>query len=160
MLGYFRNPEQTRALFSKDGFSRSGDLGYRDEDGYVRVSGRAKDIIIRGGMNISAPEIEEHVLAHPAVADVAAVAMPDERLGERVCVFVVPVAKKSVTLDELCSFLRTERGIANQKLPERLELIEALPTTATGKVQKFVLRARIAQQLASESAKSVDQGPR
>lgn len=147
MLGYFRNAEQTRAMFSPDGFSRSGDLGYLDEDGYVRVSGRAKDIIIRGGMNISAREIEEHLLAHPSVADVAVVAMPDERLGERVCAFIVPAAGQSVTLEALCAWLRDERGIALQKLPERVETIDALPTTATGKVQKFVLRARIAEAL-------------
>jgi non-ribosomal peptide synthetase component E (peptide arylation enzyme) len=159
MLAYFRNPEQTQAMFSKDGFSRSGDLGYKDPDGYVRVSGRAKDIIIRGGMNISAREVEEHVLAHPAVADVAAVAMPDDRLGEKVCVYVVPVANKSLTLDELCAFLRDEHGIAMQKLPERLELIQTLPTTATGKVQKFVLRARIAEQLDRESGKSSAPNP-
>jgi non-ribosomal peptide synthetase component E (peptide arylation enzyme) len=159
MLGYFRNPELTQAMFSQDGYSRSGDLGYLDADGYVRVSGRAKDIIIRGGMNISAREIEEHVLAHPAVADVAAVAMPDERLGERVCVYVVPAANQSLTLEALCAFLRDEHGIANQKLPERLELIAALPTTATGKVQKFVLRTQIAQQLERESGRSGDAKP-
>jgi acyl-coenzyme A synthetase/AMP-(fatty) acid ligase len=151
MLGYFRNPDQTRAMFSPDRFSRSGDLGYLDEDGFVRVSGRAKDIIIRGGMNISAREIEEHLLAHPAIADVAVVAMPDERLGERVCAFIVPAPGRSPTLAEVCAYLRDDRGIAMQKLPERLETIEALPTTLTGKVQKFVLRERIAQQLQSEA---------
>lgn len=147
MLGYFRSPEQTRAMLSPDGYSRSGDLGYLDEEGYVRVSGRAKDIIVRGGMNISAREIEEHLLAHPAVADVAVVAMPDERLGERVCAFIVPAGGQAVTLGALCAFLRDERGIATQKLPERVETLDALPTTATGKVQKFVLRARLAEEL-------------
>jgi acyl-coenzyme A synthetase/AMP-(fatty) acid ligase len=154
MLGYFRDPGKTRAMFSADGFSRSGDLGYLDEDGYVRVSGRAKDIIIRGGMNISAREIEEHLLAHPAIADVAVVAMPDERLGERVCAYVVQAAGRSVGLDEVCRYLRDDRAIATQKLPERIEVVDALPTTPTGKVQKFMLRARIAEQLQREAGQS------
>ena len=153
MLGYFRDPEKTRAMFSADGFSRSGDLGYLDDDGYVRVSGRAKDIIIRGGMNISAREIEDHLLAHPAVADVAVVAMPDARLGERVCAYIVPAAGHKVGLDDVCKFLRDHRAIAMQKLPERVEVIDALPTTPTGKVQKFLLRARIAEQLKHEAAR-------
>ena len=85
MIEYFNDDEQTDALFTPEGFSRSGDLGRMDEDGYVRVTGRLKDIIIRGGMNISAREIEDRLVRHPAIADVAVVGMPDERLGEKVC---------------------------------------------------------------------------
>lgn len=154
MLGYYRNPEQTAAMMSPDGFSRSGDLGYRNEHGYIRVSGRAKDIIIRGGMNISAREIEEHLLAHPDVRDVAVVAMPDDRLGEKVCAFVVPAEGSALTLDGLTTFLRGERGIATQKLPERLEVMDALPTTATGKVQKFRLRSQAKEAVEFEQAGS------
>jgi cyclohexanecarboxylate-CoA ligase/acyl-CoA synthetase len=141
MLGYCGDPERTATTF-RDGWCHSGDLGRMTDDGYLRVSGRLKDIIIRGGSNISAREIEEHLLAHPAVKDVAVVAMPDRILGERTCAFVVP-AGEPPTLYSLCRFLRDERRISVTKLPERLELIDALPTTATGKVQKFVLRDRI-----------------
>jgi cyclohexanecarboxylate-CoA ligase len=88
MLEYYRDPEQTAALFTADGHSRSGDLGVMDADGYVRVTGRLKDIVIRGGLNISARELEELLVDHPRVAAVAVVGMPDERLGERVCAYV------------------------------------------------------------------------
>ncbi|WP_036516775.1 AMP-binding protein [Nocardioides sp. J54] len=149
MIEYFRNDEETAALFTPDGFSRSGDLGRMDADGFVRVTGRLKDIVIRGGMNISARELEEHLLTHPAIANVAVVGMPDERLGEKVCVYVVPAEPDTqLTLDDVTTFLR-EHNVATQKLPERLEMTSALPMTATGKVQKHVLRAEIAAKLAA-----------
>ncbi len=146
MIEYYRNDEETAALFTPGGFSRSGDLGRMDDDGYVRVTGRLKDIVIRGGMNISAREVEEHLLQHPAVANVAVVGMPDELLGERVCVYVALTdAASTLTLDELTAYLR-EHKVATQKLPERLELVPALPMTATGKIQKHLLRADIASK--------------
>ena len=147
MIEYFNDDEQTDALFTPEGFSRSGDLGRMDEDGYVRVTGRLKDIIIRGGMNISAREIEDRLVRHPAIADVAVVGMPDERLGEKVCAYVV-LAEPSValTLKDVTDYLRAQK-LATQKLPERLEIASALPMTATGKVQKHILRADIKQKL-------------
>ncbi len=148
MIEYFRNDEETAALFTPDGFSRSGDLGRMDAEGFVRVTGRLKDIVIRGGMNISARELEEHLLTHPAIANVAVVGMPDERLGEKVCVYVVPAdAETTLDLDDVTAFLR-EHDVATQKLPERLEITTALPMTATGKVQKHLLRADIAAKVA------------
>jgi len=146
MLEYFRDPEQTAQLFTPDGYSRSGDLGTMDADGYVRVTGRLKDIVIRGGMNISSRELEELLASHPAVRHVAVVGMPDHRLGEKVCAYVVPVPEHAPTLEELCTHLRAA-GIATQKLPERLELIDELPVSATGKVQKERLRRDIADKL-------------
>lgn len=147
MIEYFRNEQETAALFTPDGFSRSGDLGRMDAEGFGRVTGRIKDIVIRGGMNISAREIEEHLLFHPAVANVAAVGMPDERLGERVCAYVVPTDPSAPpSLEDLTNFLR-ERKVATQKLPERLEVVEEMPMTATGKIQKHLLRADIAAKL-------------
>ncbi|WP_068395942.1 AMP-binding protein [Kribbia dieselivorans] len=148
MIEYFHDDEQTGALFTPEGYSRSGDLGRMDEDGFVRVTGRTKDLIIRGGMNISAREIEEHLMRHDSVSQVAAVGMPDDRLGEKVCIYVVPADGASPTLAELTDFLRSD-GIATQKLPERLEVVDALPMTATGKVQKHVLRQQIAERLAA-----------
>jgi cyclohexanecarboxylate-CoA ligase len=149
MLEYFRDEAQTEALFTPDGFSRSGDLGRMDADGYVRVTGRLKDIVIRGGMNISAREVEDHLIDHPGIAGVAVVGMPDERLGEKVCAYVTPAGPGAgPTLREITDFLRA-RQVAVQKLPERLEVVSELPMTATGKVKKHELRADIRKKLAS-----------
>lgn len=147
MIEYYRNDEETASLFTPEGYSRSGDLGRMDADGFVRVTGRLKDIVIRGGMNISAREIEEHLLQHPAIANVAVVGMPDERLGEKVCAYVVPADPDAPpSLADLTAYLR-EHKLATQKLPERLEVVGQLPMTATGKIQKHVLRAEIASKV-------------
>ena len=148
MLEYIGKPTATAELFTPDGYSRSGDLGYMDEDGYVRVSGRTKDIVIRGGMNISVRHLEDLLSAHPAVRGVAAVGMPDERLGETVCCFLVPTpGHEPLTLVQIKDYLLGE-GLAIQKVPERLEIVESLPTTATGKIQKHLLRKEIAARIA------------
>lgn len=143
MLEYIDNREETDKLFTDDGYSRSGDLGVMDEDGYVRVTGRLKDIVIRGGLNISVRQIEDLLAAHPAVDSVAVVGMPDERLGERICCYVVPTSgNEDVTLEDLTRYLKDE-GLAIQKMPERLEILSQMPMTATGKIQKHVLRTDI-----------------
>ena len=148
MLEYIGKPTETAELYTPDGYSRSGDLGYMDEDGYVRVSGRTKDIVIRGGMNISVRHLEDLLSAHPAVRGVAAVGMPDERLGETVCCFLVPVpGHEPLTLVQIKDYL-LGAGLAIQKVPERLEIVESLPTTATGKIQKHLLRKEIAARIA------------
>ena len=139
VLGYWRDPERTAAAIDGEGWHHTGDLGRLDDQGYLRVSGRLKDIIIRGGTNLSAAEIEGYVAAHPAVAQVAVVAYPDERLGEKACAVVVPRPGEQPTLTDITDFLRG-REISLQKLPEKLVLVDELPMTATGKVQKFVLR--------------------
>jgi acyl-CoA synthetase (AMP-forming)/AMP-acid ligase II len=141
MLGYWRAPELTAQSVDAGGVSRSGDLGRVDEAGYLRVTGRLKDMIIRGGVNISAAEVENHLLAHPKVAAAAVVAAPDQRLGEKACAFIVARGEPP-SLAELTGFLRTQRRIAPQKLPEMLQVVESLPTTMSGKVQKFLLRDR------------------
>jgi acyl-CoA synthetase (AMP-forming)/AMP-acid ligase II len=139
MLGYLGEPGLTAETIDADGFCHSGDLGRMDADGYIRITGRKKDIIIRGGNNITPLEIEEMLLEHPKVAQIAVIGFPDHRLGERVCAVVVPTAAGAPTLAELASFLGARR-LAKQKLPERLELVDALPMNATGKVEKFQLR--------------------
>jgi cyclohexanecarboxylate-CoA ligase len=145
-LQYINQPEETAAMYTADGFSRSGDLGIMDADGYVRVTGRLKDIVIRGGLNISVRQVEDLLTAHPAVGDVAVVGMPDERMGEKVCCYLVPAAgAEALTLEQIKDYLLGE-GLAIQKVPERLEVVDALPTTATGKIQKHLLRADIAQK--------------
>jgi cyclohexanecarboxylate-CoA ligase/acyl-CoA synthetase len=140
VLGYWREPQRTSAVIDGAGWHHTGDLGRMDADGYLRVTGRLKDIIIRGGSNISAGEVEGHLLAHPAIRQAAVVAYPDERLGERACAVVVLAEGSELTLPELTAFLRTERRISPQKLPERLVVVAELPMTASGKVQKFKLR--------------------
>jgi acyl-CoA synthetase (AMP-forming)/AMP-acid ligase II/DNA-binding GntR family transcriptional regulator len=142
-LGYLGDPALTERAF-RGSWYRFGDLATMDRDGRIRVTGRVKDIIIRGGENISAREIEDLLAEHPGIAAVAVVGYPDDRLGERCCAVVVPEAGAAVpTLEDLCSFLR-QRGAAKLKLPERLQLVEALPLNATGKVKKAELRALLA----------------
>lgn len=147
MLEYINQPEETAELFTPDGFSRSGDLGVMDADGYVRVTGRIKDIVIRGGLNISVRQVEDLLSGHPGVAGVAVVGMPDETMGERVCCYLVPApGAVPLTLEDIRTFLMAD-GLAIQKVPERLEIVTALPTTPTGKIQKNLLRADIAGKL-------------
>jgi acyl-CoA synthetase (AMP-forming)/AMP-acid ligase II len=140
--GYYRDPERTAAVVSPDRWYSTGDLCTLDADGFVNVVGRKKDMIIRGGANISAREIEELLFTHPKVAQVACVAMPDPVLVERVCAFVVCAPGPALTFDEMVAFLRDKR-ISAWKLPERLEVRDALPMTASGKIQKYQLREEI-----------------
>lgn len=146
-LEYISQPQETAVNYTADGFHRSGDLGTMDDDGYVRVTGRLKDIVIRGGLNISVRQVEDLLTAHPAVADIAVVGMPDPKMGEKVCAYLVPASGHApLTLAEVRDYLLGE-GLAIQKVPERLEIVTEFPTTATGKIQKHVLRADIADKL-------------
>jgi acyl-coenzyme A synthetase/AMP-(fatty) acid ligase len=155
MIEYLANPTETVALFTKEGFSKSGDLGVMTEDGYVRVTGRTKDIVIRGGMNISVREIEEHLAHNPALQAFSVVGMPDERLGERVCCFLVTApGHDTPTVEDLREFLLA-RGMPIQKTPERIVAVDALPMTATGKVLKHELRKDIEQRIRDEQASEV-----
>ena len=154
MIEYLANPEETAALFTKDGFSKSGDLGKMTDEGYVRVTGRTKDIVIRGGMNISVREIEEHLAHHPALQAYSVVGMPDEKLGEKVCCYLVSKpGHETPTVDELREFLLAE-GMPIQKTPERVVAVDSLPMTATGKILKHELRKDIEQRLQNESMQS------
>jgi cyclohexanecarboxylate-CoA ligase len=148
LLGYIGQPAATAEMFTADGFSKSGDLGVMDAGGYVRVTGRLKDIVIRGGLNISVRQVEDLLIAHPAVSAVAAVGMPDTVLGERVCCYLVPAPGAApLTVADMREYL-LGAGLAIQKVPERVEVVAELPTTATGKIQKNLLRADIAARLA------------
>ena len=144
--GYFRRPDLTEKAFDKQGFLHTGDLFKIKEGNFISYFDRKKDIIIRGGFNISAQEVENMLLGHPKLLDVAAVAMPDERLGERVCVYVAPKQGEKVTLDELTSFMK-EKGIAIYKLPERLEITNEIPRNPVGKILKDILREDIRNKL-------------
>lgn len=135
LRGYFRVPEYNARTFTADGFYRSGDLMRRHPSGNYIVEGRKKDLINRGGEKISAEEVENLILAHPAVLNVACVPMPDAVLGERMCAFVMIRPAMTLTLEELTAFLLQE-DIARFKLPERLELVSELPLSRVGKVLK------------------------
>jgi cyclohexanecarboxylate-CoA ligase len=132
-----------------DGWFATGDLGELDDDGFLTIRGRKKDIILRGGENISVKEVEDLLYAHPAVEEVAVVAMPDPIMTEKACAFVVPAPGRQLALADLTDFLRAQQ-LANQKLPERLELVDALPKNLAGKVQKFKLRETIREILEAE----------
>ncbi len=146
LRGYYGVPEYNARTFTPDGFYCSGDLMRRHPSGNYVVEGRKKDLINRGGEKISAEEIENLILSHPAVLNVACVPMPDPVLGERMCAFVIAKAGRSVTLPELTAFL-TEKGLAKFKLPERLELTDDLPLSKFGKVAKNVLTKQVAEKI-------------
>lgn len=138
-LGYYKRPDLTAAAFSPDGFFQTGDQVRVDEDDYIHVTGRIKDLIKRGGENISPVEIEEILCRHPTIAEAAVVGFPDVRLGERICAVVVPRPGATPTLSEIAEWV-VSMGAAKQKRPERLELMAELPRTAVGKVHKAQLR--------------------
>jgi cyclohexanecarboxylate-CoA ligase len=138
---YLNRPDATAAALSDDGWYRPGDLATLDEDGWLRITGRVRDVINRGGEKVPVAEIEQLLYRHPAVAEVAIVAMPDRRLGERACAFVVPAGESALTFAEMQAHLDAHR-VAKTYWPERLELVAELPRTPSGKIQKFVLRDR------------------
>jgi acyl-CoA synthetase len=145
-LGYLDDPGADDELFTADGWMRIGDLCTIDAAGYLRVVGRTSDIIIRGGKNISAPAVEAEVAEHPAVAVAAAVAMPDEVFGERVCLYAELEPGATLALADVVDFLRA-KGVSPEWFPERLVVLEALPRASGGKVAKGELRADIRRRL-------------
>ena len=154
--GYYKAPALTAAAYTADGFYRMGDA-VRKVDGYLYLEGRIKDLINRGGEKVSTDEIENHIVAHPAVQNVCVVAMPDRVFGEKACAFVVPKPGAQLDFEALKEFLLA-RGIAKFKLPERLELVDAFPLSPAGKVLRRELRDVIAARLASEG--DADRPPR
>ena len=146
LRGYYNVPEYNARTFTPDGFYCSGDLMRRHPSGNYIVEGRKKDLINRGGEKISAEEIENLILSHPAVLNVACVPMPDPVLGERMCAFVIPKPGRALTLKELTAFL-LDKGLAKFKLPERLELTDDLPLSKFGKVAKNVLTKQLAESV-------------
>ncbi len=144
--GYYRADAHNAKAFTADGFYRTGDIVRQDAGGNLIVEGRAKDLINRGGEKISAEEIENLLLAHPAVLEAAAVAMPHSVLGEQTCAYLVLRADENLDLPTLSAYLEG-RGVARFKWPERLEIIDALPVTNVGKVDKKKLRDDIAAKL-------------
>jgi fatty-acyl-CoA synthase len=138
MKGYYKMPEATAQVIDRDGWLHTGDLGVKDEQGYYRITGRLKDMIIRGGENIYPREIEEFLYTHPAVSDVQVVAVPDHKYGEEALACVIVKKGASVTEDELQQFVRD--GLSKHKAPRYVRFIDAFPMTASGKIQKYKLR--------------------
>jgi 2,3-dihydroxybenzoate-AMP ligase len=147
--GYYRAPEQNARAFTRDGFFRTGDICRRTPEGYLVVEGRDKDMINRGGEKISAEEVENLLYRVPAVSQVAAVAIPDAKLGERICVYVVPHRGANVTLEDLRDSMDAA-GVARFKLPEHLVVVDELKTTSVGKIDKKALRQDLDLRLAAE----------
>jgi cyclohexanecarboxylate-CoA ligase len=137
-VGYFKRPQLNAT--DAEGWFETGDLARVDRDGYIRIVGRTKDVIIRGGENVPVAEVENLIYRHPCVAECALVAMPDARLGERGCAFIVTKPNAALALGELTQFLG-QAGMAKQYWPERLEILKEMPRTPSGKIQKFKLRA-------------------
>jgi acyl-CoA synthetase len=148
-VGYLDDDEANAQLFTEDGWMLMGDVVEIDAEGYLRVIGRTSDIIIRGGKNISAPALEAEIAEHPDVELVAAVSMPDETFGERVCVYLATKGNVPISLAALTAFL-AERGVGREYFPERLVQLDELPRSSGGKVAKGELRADIRRRLAAE----------
>ncbi len=155
-MGYFDEPELTARALDEEGWYYSGDLCRMDEAGYIKITGRKKDIIVRGGENISSREVEDILLQHPKIHDACVVAMPDEHLGERSCAYVVLKAPHhSLSLEEVVAFFSRKR-VAKYKYPEHIVVIEKLPRTASGKIQKFLLRKDIMRRLTQDVCEEIE----
>jgi acyl-CoA synthetase (AMP-forming)/AMP-acid ligase II len=140
-LGYV-DPALDADAFDDEGWFRTGDLGTLDAEGNLTITGRLKDVIIRKGENISAKEVEDLLFTHPAVADVAVIGLPDAESGERACAVVVPAPDaEPITFDEMTRHL-LDAGLITRKLPEQLEVVDALPRNPSGKIVKFELQER------------------
>jgi acyl-CoA synthetase (AMP-forming)/AMP-acid ligase II len=151
-VGYMLN-EQNNEAFDQDGFFRTGDLAVQTPEGCLTITGRKKDIIIRGGENLSPKEIEDVLYTHPAIREVAVVAMPHSRLGETCCAFVTLKTGTTFNVEAMQNILKSS-GLAKQKFPERLEIVDNLPYTAAGKIRKNILRDQITEIIRRENARN------
>jgi non-ribosomal peptide synthetase component E (peptide arylation enzyme) len=145
MLRGYLHPEDNAESFDDAGYFRTGDLGRWTEDGYLVVTGRAKDIIIRNGENISPKEVEDILITHPGIAEIAIVGVPDARTGERACAAIVAAEPTGPDVAELGEFL-VSRGVAKFKVPEQVVLVDALPKNDAGKVLKHQIRAALVKE--------------
>ena len=144
--GYLKNPEENKKAFMSNGSFRTGDLARTDESGYIKITGRIKDIIIRGGENISPAQVEDLLRMHPSIADAGVIGMPDKDLGEEVCAYVQPVPGARPDPEDITAFMQ-EQGASKLLVPKRFEYIDVLPMTQAGKIDKKVLREDIKWRL-------------
>ncbi|HET9720178.1 MAG TPA: AMP-binding protein [Solirubrobacteraceae bacterium] len=153
MLGYWNDPERTAEAIDDAGWMHSGDLATMDDEGYVKVVGRIKDMIIRGGENIYPREIEEFLYTHPGVADVQVIGVPDARYGEQLMAWIVPRPGSALTEEDVREFCRGQ--IAHYKIPRYIKFVDGFPMTVTGKVQKFKMRETAIAELGLEQAAAI-----
>jgi fatty-acyl-CoA synthase len=154
MIGYYNMPEETARAIDSDGWLHTGDLGLRQPNGYYRITGRLRDMIIRGGENIYPREIEERLYQHPAICEVQVVGVPDRRLGEEVLAWVKLKAGQNATEGELCAFCR--EALAHFKVPRYWKFVASFPTTVTGKIQKFKIREQGIEDLGLEDVAKIE----
>jgi len=145
MIGYWDDEARTREVLDTARWMHSGDLATIDEDGYCRIIGRLKDLVIRGGENISPREVEEYLYRHPAVRDVQVTGVPDAKFGEELCAWIILRPDTQASDEDIRAFCRGK--IAHFKIPRYIKFVDCFPTTATGKVQKYLLRERMTREL-------------
>ena len=153
MVGYYNMPEKTAEAVDKDGWLHTGDLATMDAEGYVNIVGRLKDMVIRGGENLFPREIEEFLIRHPKVADVAVLGVPDQFFGEELLAVIIPKAGETVTEEELRAFCTGQ--ISRQKIPRYWKFTDSFPLTGSGKVQKFILREQAINELGLEAVAKI-----
>jgi len=154
MKGYYKMPEETARVIDGEGWLHTGDLAVMDENGYCKITGRIKNMIIRGGENIYPREIEEFLYSHPKVADVQVYGVPDIKYGEQVMAAIKLKEDTMATAEEIQDFCRG--SIANYKVPRYVKFVDEFPMTASGKIQKFKLREMAIKELNLEAANSVE----
>ncbi|MBQ4609147.1 MAG: AMP-binding protein, partial [Clostridia bacterium] len=152
--GYYKMPDATRDTVDAEGWLHSGDLACRDADGTYRITGRLKDMIIRGGENIYPKEIEEFIYTHPAVRDVQVIGVPDKRYGEEAMACIILKDGCSLTFEEMHSYIAA--SMARHKVPKYIEFVDSFPMNAAGKVLKYKMREEASQRLGLVGAAGID----
>ena len=152
MLGYYKNEAATKGAIDAEGWLHTGDLAIRRPDGYFNITGRLKDMIIRGGENIYPREVEEYLFTHPAIEQVAVVGIPDKKYGEEVCAWIKRKSGMSLTEEEVIAYCK--KGLAHFKTPRHIKFVDAFPQTVTGKIQKFKIRDEMREELKIDEQKS------
>jgi fatty-acyl-CoA synthase len=145
MLGYYKNPEATAAAIDAEGWLHTGDLAIRRPDGAYKITGRIKDLVIRGGENIYPREVEEFLFTHPAIEQSSVVGVPDRKYGEELCAWIKLKAGQQLTADEVRAFCKA--NLAHFKVPKYVKFVDAFPQTVTGKIQKFKIREAMIEEL-------------
>jgi len=145
MKGYWNDADKTRDAIDEAGWMRTGDLATMDEEGYVNIVGRLKDMVIRGGENVYPREIEEFLYSHPKIQDVQVIGVPDPRYGEEICAWIKLHGGQSATPEEIRAFCKGQ--IAHYKVPRYVKFVDGFPMTVTGKIQKFLMRQQMIDEL-------------
>ena len=152
MSGYWDDPERTAETIDGDGWMHTGDLATIDADGYCNIVGRVKDMVIRGGENVYPREIEEFLLSHQGVLDVQVFGVPDNKYGEEICAWIIPMAGHKISLDDVRSYC--DGQIAHYKVPRYVKVVSEFPMTVTGKPQKYLMREMMTEDLKLDQVKT------